>query len=280
MSGLTICATLNQAVDRLKETTDEARIEAEVLLCHTAELSTTRLLVDGDRVLDSRTLHVFNQAIARRIAGEPIAYITGEKPFYDIDLVVDSNVLIPRSDTELLVDLVLAQTPMGATHRILDLGTGSGAIALSIAKHRPQCTLIAVELNVAACEIAKINAARLQITNVEFVQGSWFEPLSGQRFDTIVSNPPYIAKEDLHLDRGDLRFEPQSALVAADNGLACYKEIVAAAHHYLNSGGSVLFEHGFEQADAIRELFIVNGFTDVSTHRDLGGHERVTMGLL
>lgn len=278
MSALTIRELLDKAIEQLVEVTDEVTIEAEVLLSHVAKLSTTKRVVDANEVLSEPIQFAFEQAVEQRLNGQPIAYITGQKPFYDIDLWVNPGVLIPRSDTELLVDLALLKLPIDAKQQVLDLGTGSGAIALSIAKHRPQAQVVGVDISQAACEVAMSNATKLQLTNVSIVQGSWFEPLADQQFDLIISNPPYIDGRDPHLSRGDLRFEPQSALVASGSGLACYKEIIGSASEHLNDDTTLMFEHGYDQAKPISALLAGKGYTAVTTHRDLSGHQRVTVG--
>ena len=220
----------------------------------------------------------FSQLLARRQAGEPVAYMTGTQGFWTLDLEVSTATLIPRPETELLVELALARIPVDAASRMADLGTGSGAIALAIARERPRATVVATDASEAALAVARGNALRNRIGNIEFRHGDWFAPLAGESFDLIASNPPYIAEGDPHLDEGDLRFEPPSALSSGADGLDAIRRIVRDAPAHLHADGWLLLEHGWEQGAAVCALLVEAGFAAVETARDLEGRDRVTFG--
>ena len=220
----------------------------------------------------------FEALLARRQAGEPVAYLTGTQGFWTLELEVSPATLIPRPETELLVELALARSPVDAGARIADLGTGSGAIGLAIAKERPRAAVIATDASRAALEVARRNATRNRIATVEFREGDWLAPLAGETFDLIASNPPYIADGDPHLGEGDLRFEPPSALSSGADGLDAIRRIVRDAPAHLASGGWLLLEHGWDQGEAVRALLEAAGFMDVETAQDLEGRDRVTLG--
>jgi len=215
--------------------------------------------------------------LSRRKAGEPVAHLTGEREFWSLPLYVSAATLIPRPDTECLVEHALARLPATAC-RILDLGTGTGAIALALASERPDCQVTAVDVMPDAVALALRNAARLGFNNVKIQQSSWFDALVGQQFDMIVSNPPYIDECDPHLSQGDVRFEPLTALVAAEEGLADIAHIVTVSRQYLTAGGWLLIEHGWTQAEAVRSLFTQAGYERVETCQDYGGNDRLTLG--
>lgn len=258
-----------------------ARLEAQVLLCHALNQPRAWLVAHDRELIDAVPALIFGGLLERRLAGEPIAYITGEREFFGLSFKVSPAVLIPRPETELLVELALARLPEKLASRVLDLGTGSGAIALAIARQRPQTNVTAVELSVAALEIAQENARRLGAANIRFLRGAWFDALLVQeRFDVIVSNPPYVVAGDPHLRQGDLRFEPGTALASGEDGLDDLRKIVAGAPSYLMPGGWLLFEHGYDQAENCRELLREAGFSEVSSSEDLAGIERVTQGRL
>jgi len=222
----------------------------------------------------------FTQMVSRRVEGVPIAYLTGEREFYSLTFRVTEAVLIPRPETELLVDLALARIPQNKYCRVLDLGTGSGAIALVIAKHRPKSQVIAIDFSAAAVSVANLNVQHLGVKNVQVKQGNWFDELSAEKFDLIVSNPPYVAEHDAHLQKGDLRFEPLLALSSGDDGLACIKHIVTNAHKYLADKAWILLEHGYDQATACKELLADSGYRELCAHQDLAGIVRVSGGRL
>ncbi|WKE64599.1 peptide chain release factor N(5)-glutamine methyltransferase [Gallaecimonas kandeliae] len=250
-------------------------IDTQLLLMQATGVSRTALLAFGDRPLSPEQQAAFEAAIARRQAGEPVAHILGEQEFYGLALEVTPHTLIPRPDTETLVDLALA-LPEEAL-RFLDLGTGTGAIAIAIAHHRPRWQGVAIDRVAEAAALAARNVARHQVA-VEVLAGSWFEPVAGKRFGLILSNPPYIDPVDPHLGQGDVRFEPLSALIAEEAGLADLKHIIEQAPAYLQSPGWLMLEHGYDQGQAVRELMQLRGFVAVRTQHDLGGQERVTLG--
>ena len=247
--------------------------EARLLLAAATGFSEASVLAHPERELPAPVAATFGEYAARRARGEPIAYILGTKEFYGLPLAVNAAVLIPRPETELLVELALARKPAS----VLDLGTGSGAIALALKRHLPAARVIAVERSAAALAVAQRNAVRLGL-EVEFRHGLWFAPVAGERFDLVVSNPPYVAVGDVHLAQGDLRFEPASALVAGADGLAAIREIVAAVAGYLNPGGWLLLEHGLGQDAEVRKLLHAAGLEDIATWPDLAGIARVSGG--
>jgi release factor glutamine methyltransferase len=258
---------------------EAAQLEAEILLAFTLGESRTYLYTWPERVLSPSLRSHFQQLLDRRILGEPIAYITGEREFWTLTLAVNPHVLIPRSDTELLVETVLALATDDATV-FADLGTGSGAIALSVAKENPSWRVFATDLSEEALCIAADNGVRHQIQNVQFCLGSWCDALPNQCFDIIASNPPYIDELDEHLGQGDLRFEPSSALVAKDNGLADIRQIAVQAPAYLSDNGWLVVEHGWKQGSSVADILTNNGFAHVQTLKDLSGNDRLTKGRL
>lgn len=237
----------------------------------------SRLLTHGGRALDAAAMQRFEALLARRIAGEPMAYLRGTQGFWTLELDVTPDVLVPRPETELLVELALAR--MGECGRLADLGTGSGAIALALASTRPHWQIVATDRSAAALAVAAGNAARLGL-GVEFQPGDWFAPLAGERFDIIVSNPPYIAAHDICLEGDGVRCEPRAALAAGDDGLADLAAIIAGAVAHLAPAGWLLLEHGAGQGPAVRDLLATAGFSDIATHADLAGRPRVTLGSL
>jgi len=273
----TVAGALRQARRRLQAHSDSADLDARLLLAHTLGVSTTRLFTAPQAGIESADWVHFKRLIERRAAGEPLAYISGRCGFWTLELAVDPSVLIPRPDTETLVATALELLPQQHI-TIADLGTGSGAIALALASERPQWSVTATDASQPALACAQHNAANLQLTQVHFVHGNWFEPLNGQRFDAIVSNPPYIAANDTHLRAPELGHEPTQALVADDHGLAALAHIAGHAGAHLHPGGWLLLEHGFEQGDAVCNLLHAAGLISVQTRRDLGGRSRVTLG--
>jgi release factor glutamine methyltransferase len=252
--------------------------DAAVLLAHVLDRPHAWLYAHGDDDVDDAVATRYAQLLARRVAGEPVAYLTGSRGFWRLDLRVTPDTLVPRPETELLVELALARLPADRAQRIADLGTGSGAIALALASERPRATVVATDASAAALAVARGNAVALRIANVEFREGDWLAPLAGDRFDLIASNPPYVALGDPHLDEGDLRFEPASALSSGADGLDAIRAIVRAAPPHLRSGGWLLLEHGCEQGAAVRALLRQAGFSEVATEPDLEQRDRVTCG--
>jgi len=254
------------------------RLESEILLCEALGVSRAWLYANPDQVIEPGQADRYLDLTRQRQAGQPIAYLTGQREFWSLPLKVNSDVLIPRPETELLVETALDLIPPDATWRIADLGTGSGAIALAIASERPLCEIHATDYSQAALEIAGENMQNLAPDRVSLFHGSWLEPLGG-KFNLIVSNPPYIATHDPHLLIGDCRFEPTGALVAGHDGLNAIREIVPQAVGYLAPGGVLAFEHGYDQGIRIRNLFEKSGYTGVATRRDIESRERVTSGI-
>lgn len=259
------------------------RLDAEVLLCHLLEVDRTWLYTWGDREADPAILERFAALLGRREVGEPVAYLTGEREFWGLRLATEPSTLIPRPDTETLVEATLDKAS-AAAGRLLDMGTGTGAIALAFASERPGWAVLGVDLRPEAVDLALRNAARLGIANATFRQSDWFTALEAtegepvERFTLIVSNPPYLADDDPHLAGGDVRFEPVSALVAGEGGLADLHHLVRTARQYLAPRGWLLLEHGAEQGAAVREALADAGYAEVATRRDLAGHERVSLG--
>ena len=259
---------------------DIDRIDARLLLQYVLDVDHAFLLTYPDQALTSQQMEEFFRLIKRRIDGMPVAYLIGEREFYDLTFRVTEAVLIPRPETELLVELALERIPVDQPCKILDLGTGSGAIAITIAKHRPQSRVIAVDLSADAIAVSRWNAKNLQVDNLHLTTGNWFDELSGERFDLILSNPPYVAKNDPHLEQGDLRFEPRIALAAEDNGFACICHIINAAPQHLIKNGWLLLEHGYDQAVECRQLLENMDFSNICSYPDLAGIMRVSGGQL
>ena len=254
------------------------RLEAELLLAHALGVNRAWFFAHAEDVADAGGTRRFDALVRRRAAGEPIAYITGTRDFWSLTLEVTPATLIPRPETELLVELALDRLPAGGS--VVDLGTGSGAIALAIAKERPDATVVAVDVSAAALDVALRNARRLGLERVEFVQGDWFAPLNGRRFNLVVSNPPYIEADDRHLGEGDLRFEPASALASGADGLDDIRRIASGADAHLLPGGAVLIEHGWNQGEAVRRILREAGLVDEFTARDLENRDRVSGAVL
>jgi release factor glutamine methyltransferase len=271
----TIAECLRQAA-HLQSVSDTPRLDVEVLLANCLEKDRVYLFTWPERELTQDQARAFEEALARRQQGEPVAHIMGYREFWSLPLQVNASTLIPRPETELLVELALDHLPAGA-QRILDLGTGTGAIALALASERPDCEVVAVDQSADAVSLAESNRRRLQLNNVAVLQSNWFSAVTPLDFDLIVSNPPYIDAEDEHLAQGDVRFEPKSALVAPDHGLADIRHIVLSARANQRPF-RLLLEHGWQQGEAVRQLLLDAGYSMVETHQDLGGQDRVTVG--
>jgi release factor glutamine methyltransferase len=253
------------------------RLEAELLLVHTLGKSRSWLIAHADDALDDAQSAAFSALVERRRLGEPVAYITGHRGFWTLELEVTPATLIPRPETELLVELALAR--MTAKANVVDLGTGSGAIALAMARECPTASVVATDASVDALVVAERNAGKHGIRNVRFVHGDWLAPLAGERFDLIVSNPPYIEADDPHLGQGDLRFEPATALASGADGLDDIRRIVAQAREHLLPGGWLLMEHGWNQGEAVRAVLSEAGYREVLTEQDLEQRDRVSGGV-
>lgn len=250
--------------------------ETEILLAHVLKVSRSYLYAHPEHALTSEQEKKFTELVTRHAQGEPIAYLIGRREFWSLDLIVRRDTLIPRPETELLVEVALSKGGEEKNKLMADLGTGCGAIALAMAKEKPTWIVHATDFSGAALEIAKLNASRLQIGNVKFHEGSWCGALpSSLKFDLIVSNPPYIAAEDPHLQPGILCYEPRSALIAGKSGLEDLETIIQQAKDYLKPGGYLLVEHGYQQAPAVKKIFLQAGYTDITSHQDLAGLNRV-----
>ncbi len=272
-----IRALLSTSIKQLSN--DEATLEAQILLQYVLNVNRAWLITHADDEISPEDHQTFQSLVARRLNGEPIAYILGEREFYGLLLKGTSDTLIPRPDTETLVEAALKKI-MQSTTTILDLGTGTGAIALAIAKHRPLTQVTAVDFSEATLAIAQENAKRLNIPNVTFAKSNWFHALQNQTFDVIVSNPPYIKENDPHLNQGDLCFEPISALAAGKDGLNDMRLIIQQAPTHLEQSGWLMLEHGYNQAPAVAALLKKAGFINIEHAVDLAGTERVTIGRL
>ena len=253
--------------------------EARLLLGHVLGRPAAWLISHDDQVLDEDELLAFASLVARRAGGEPAAYLVGHREFFGREFAVSSAVLIPRPETELLVDIALAKVGADGTARILDLGTGSGCIAVTLALEIQQAQVTAVDASAAALSVARENAERLG-ARLRLLQSDWFDQLVGEKFGLIVVNPPYIAAADPHLAAGDLRHEPDAALASGADGLDAIRRIIAAAPAHLAPGGQLWLEHGYDQAEAVRELLAAAGLSDIEQHRDLAGIVRVSGGRL
>ena len=284
-SAYTVESALKSAIVQLQKGDNTSpSIDAAVLLCHVLDKPRSFLLTWPEKLLTSEQESEFNALLRRRLTGEPVAYIVGEREFWSLPLKVSPSTLIPRPDTERLVEVVLDKAS-GKQGAILDLGTGTGAIALALASEMPNRPVTGIDLRPEAQELATENAKRLKITNATFLHGSWFEPLSelasdgnDTKFSLIVSNPPYIEKDDPHLSQGDVRFEPMTALVTEEKGLADIRYISENARRFLENEGWLAFEHGYDQGLAVREIMQALGYLDVATEKDYGGNDRVTLG--
>lgn len=273
---------LDTAIRQLERTSGSARADAEILLAHCLQKSRTWLFIWPEKEIASTTTTQFLNLIAKRTTGTPIAHLTGQREFWTLTLKVTPDTLIPRPETELLVEtaLSLLPAPLADTPSVLDLGTGTGAIALSIASERPDISVTACDFSPAALAVAQENAQTNHIRNVQFHPSDWFSALPPQPFDLIVSNPPYIETNDPHLLQGDVRFEPISALASGKDGLDDIRRIVQEAPQWLKPDGWLLLEHGYNQGKAVTELLRAAGFTQVRCLPDLAGNDRVSIGQL
>lgn len=261
---------------KLEGSSDSPQLDLELMLCHLLERPSSYLYTWPDKVLEPELVESLGAMLDRRLQGEPVAHIIGHRGFWSFDLEVSTCTLIPRPDTEVLVEKALELCPVSKA-RVVDLGTGTGAIAIALAVENPGWEVVASDYSEKAAELAERNRSRLQVANLQVLQGSWFEPHSG-KYDLIVSNPPYIDPADEHLKQGDVRFEPLSALIADNKGMADIELISKQAREYLNVGGWLLFEHGYDQGLQCRSLLESLGYKQVDTSRDYGQNERVTFG--
>ncbi len=262
---------------RLAAVSPTAALDAEILLAHVLATTRAALAASPGRTLAPSQSEMLESLARRRISGEPIAYLTGRREFWSLELEVTPDVLVPRPETELAVELALAALTVVSRPAVLDLGTGSGAIALALSRERDDAAVTGVDASAAALAVAARNAARLAIGNVRFLQGSWYEPVAGLRFAAIVSNPPYVAEDDPAL--AALAHEPRLALVADRGGLEALAAVCIGARAHLQSGGCLILEHGASQGAAVREMMSDAGLIEIRTHRDLASHDRVTTGI-
>jgi|TARA_R110001592_G_scaffold19830_2_gene80822 release factor glutamine methyltransferase len=277
-----VAHTLEQAIaagaDLLALSSESAKLDAQVLLLHILQKPRSYLFTWPEHALSDEQQSQFNVFIQRRLKGEPVAHITGLREFWSLSLEVNATTLIPRPDTETLVEQAL-EIALPATAKVLDLGTGTGAIALALGSEMPNWQITAVDRVSDAVALATRNQQRLAINNVHVKQSNWFSELHGEKFNLIVTNPPYIESSDIHLNQGDVRFEPLSALVADDCGMSDIKQIITQSRDYLSSNGYLLIEHGFEQGEAVRHFFEKMAFVNIKTVKDLGNNDRVTLAL-
>jgi release factor glutamine methyltransferase len=272
----TVKGLLQEATERITES-DTARLDAEVLLSHVLDRNRAWLYTWPDKVLVPEAADKYRGLIERRVAGEPVAHLTGVREFWGLELACDNSTLIPRPETELLVEQAL-QLRLPDRAQVLDLGTGTGAIALALAKERPKWQLRGTDSSAGAISLARANAKKLGVRNVKWFKGDWFQPLDADvRFDLILSNPPYIPEDDACLGEGDVRFEPRSALVSGEDGLDAILRLVAGAGYWLNPKGWMLLEHGYNQTSDVREILATNGFNSITCFEDLAGHKRATL---
>jgi release factor glutamine methyltransferase len=276
MTGMNLSDSIAQATKALQGASDTPQLDASILLCHVLDCPRSFLLSHPETALNPAQAQAFEQLVARRARGEPVAYLTGIKEFWSLELKVTPAVLIPRPETETLVEAALARMPPDQPLRVADLGTGCGAVALALARERPQAHVVGTDRSDAALAVARANERLLGIPNVVFYESVWFAELFGQQFDLIVSNPPYVATGDPHLRA--LRYEPQSALEGGADGLEAIRLIVRDAPAYLLPRGWLLLEHGAGQGEAVRSLFSAADFTAVETLPDLSGLPRVSLG--
>lgn len=280
----TIASVLLAARKALAQCADnqEGHLEAEILLCDTLHCSRAWLVAHSTDAMPRQAMTPYISRLNARLDGEPIAYIVGEREFWSLPLSVSKDVLIPRADTELLVECALELLPVDAPQTVFEPGTGSGAVALAIASERPMARIIASDISPTVARLAQHNARRLdtEIANNQplFVVASWLAPIADSCLDLLISNPPYIRNGDPHLGQGDLRFEPRQALASGDDGLHDLRALIEQAPRCLRSGGWIALEHGHDQGAAVRELLHTHGFTTISTRADLAGHDRVSLG--
>lgn len=277
---MTTLATLHQdAIRSLQDVSDSARLDAELLIAHVLDLPRTRFITQPDTPIDANQLDKVQATLAQRKQGVPVAYLIGSQHFWDVELAVTRDTLIPRPETEMLVETALTLFGAEQPIHIADLGTGSGAIAIAIAKARPKWQVLATDRYAPTLAIAQHNADNYQLNNIRFLQSNWFDQLAPeQRFDMIISNPPYIPEHDPHLQQGDVRFEPHQALRSGEDGLDDIRHLISTSRDFLKPDGWLLLEHGYDQGVAVNALFAQAGYQQIQQQRDLGGHTRISYG--
>jgi len=275
----TVQTLLNKATELLTATSDTAILDAEVLLCYCLTKNRSFLRAWPEHQPSADQVERFKELLAQRQQGMPVAYLTGKREFWSREYRVGPDVLIPRPDTELLIELSLEFLRENKPHKIIDLGTGSGILAITLAAEKPLSNVIACDISQAALDIAGENAEQLHVKNIRFFTSCWFDAVTENDFDLVISNPPYIAGDDPHLQQGDVRFEPQTALISAEQGLKDIRLIAEQARRHLKSGGHLLVEHGYNQQAEVQTLFKQLNYRQVTTHHDLAGNPRVTSGL-
>ena len=274
-----IQALLTTASLQLAAVSDSAQLDAEVLLGFCLQKNRSYLRAWPDKQPDAQQCQQYRQLLSKRLQGWPVAYLTEQREFWSREFKVSPDVLIPRPDSELLIELSLARLAAKQASNVLDLGTGSGILAITIAAERPLCSVTGTDFSNKALNIATENAARLNVNNVSFILSDWFTDLPARQFELIISNPPYIAADDPHLQQGDVRFEPKSALVSAENGLQDIRCIAEQARSFLKHQGVLLIEHGYNQLTDVQDIFKALNYTEITTHHDLSGQPRVTSGI-
>lgn len=274
----TIATLLREALPLLSDNSDSAALDAEILLCLALEKPRSHLRAWPDRKPEPDQIRHFQALLQQRRQGAPVAYLTGRREFWSRDFQVTPDVLIPRPETELLIEISLTLLPKDQPARLIDLGTGSGIIAITLAKELPQAEVTATDLSPAALNIAQRNAAEHRAYHLRFLHSDWFASVPPATFDLVISNPPYIAENDSHLKQGDVRFEPRTALTAPSQGLADIRTIAGEARRYLRTGGHLLIEHGYDQEQAVQSIFRDMGYDKVRTYKDLSGQPRATYG--
>ena len=274
----TISQTLSDARLQLQTASPSPAVDASILMCHILDCSSSHLIAWPEKELTPQQATAFSHVLQRRLEGEPVAYITGKREFWSLTLKVSSDVLIPRPETETLVEFVLELFSDRSEMKIADLGTGSGAIACALASEQPHWQIIATDISAAALDIARINASSHNLDNIHFHLGAWFEPVNDHDFDLIISNPPYVAADDHHLMEGDVRYEPGIALASGEQGLDAITTLTRQAANYLITGGWLIVEHGYDQQQSVYDCFEQDGFEEIIQLTDLAALPRATAG--
>ena len=274
----TISQTLSDARLQLQTASPSPAVDASILMCHILDCSSSHLIAWPEKALTTQQAAAFSRVLQRRLAGEPVAYITGKREFWSLSLKVSRDVLIPRPETETLIEFALELFSERSAMKIADLGTGSGAIACALATEHPHWQIVATDISASALDIARANAARHKLENIDFHLGAWFEPVRHHDFDLIISNPPYVAIDDHHLTEGDVRYEPEAALVSGKRGLDAITLLIRQAGNYLKTGGWLIVEHGYDQQRSVYDCFEQNGFSEIVQLTDLAALPRAMAG--